>query len=79
MRKLNPLGIRKVDYQQERREAERAARNYSKNGWVQMPEEWQFAVAAAYMRGWEDGAKVGVQATKGRVREALTKGTLVKP
>jgi hypothetical protein len=88
-RTLNPLGIRKVDYQAERREA---WENHHKvveqtfelffggreMGNIKRPELELFAKSLLDM-GWEEGVRQGVKSTKSRIAEALENGTLVKP
>jgi hypothetical protein len=82
-----PLGIRKVDYQADRRA-------YRRSMWdraVRMFEYWTSnrqqglsdkeicrLVEVAFEMGWEDGVKVGVARTKDRVKESLDNGRLVK-
>jgi hypothetical protein len=88
-RTLNPLGIRKVDYQAERREAWKNHREVVEKtfefyfggrevGTIERHELERFAKNLLDM-GWEEGVRQGVKSTKARVAEALENGTLVKP
>lgn len=83
----NPLGIRKLDVQAERRQARQEAKQFASRlfanwnrsysgGWD--AEEIQRAIAAAYLAGWQDGVHQGAKATRERVQEALDNGTLRK-
>lgn len=79
-----PLGIRKIDVQKERRVMERVeskedVERVARRVWhITDPETIRFAVAM-YCTGWERGVTVGVTATKNRVTESLGNGKLVKP
>jgi hypothetical protein len=77
-----PLGIRKVDYQQDRRLFRRAAKAEARHiltgHLLASDEQMVRCVADALMRGWEAGVITGVTATKGRVQESLETGRLVK-
>jgi hypothetical protein len=80
----NPLGIRKLDVQAERRSYQRAARTEAArllNGYLLNSHDEQLlrVVTTAMLHGWEDGVACGALATRERVAEALAKGTLVKP
>lgn len=86
-RNENPLGIRKVDYQHERREVERVTSKHvpwsliERGLWKGVstdPESTRFA-STMYCYGWEAGVRVGVDKTKERIAEALERGTLIKP
>jgi hypothetical protein len=80
----NPLGIRKLDVQDARREFRRqsfqeARRILSGHLLTNQDDQLVRCVADALMRGWEAGVTEGAGATRGRVAEALQRGTLVKP
>ena len=83
MRNENPLGIRKVDYQKERRLMERTISKNHVEGvatkiWgIHDPEVIRFGTAM-YANGWEEGVRVGVDATKARIAESLKNGNLIK-
>lgn len=85
MRNNEPLGIRKVDYQHERRQARRDHNITAKaqaHFWFDGKEITQDKVIlfakAMLDQGWEEGAKVGVEKTKARVIESLENGKLKK-
>jgi hypothetical protein len=90
-RKLNPLGIRKLDVQALRRAARkdnRAEAERTVGFWFDppfgdpMPLNRQNVTRMAEVmleRGWERGVKDGAKATRDRVAEALERGTLIKP
>jgi hypothetical protein len=79
----NPLGIRKVDYQGERRtfrreEAPQLARRILSGHLLAQDDQMIRCVVEALMTGWEQGAAIGAKKTRDRVAEALDKGTLFK-
>jgi len=90
-RNENPLGIRKLDVQFERRTVERV----TANAWAERTTDYWFGqhsnlsaedlvqvkrlVATAYSVGWNEGVKLGATKTRDRVAEALEQGKLVKP
>jgi hypothetical protein len=82
-RTLNPLGIRKLDVQKERRESVKAARAEAERMLtfysIKTEADIRHFLAVAYNRGWEAGVNIGASATRGRVAEAIDKGTLLKP
>ena len=82
-RNENPLGIRKVDYQHERRLMQRSLSKTeaaTSAQWMGLDDDEVIRYGAImYARGWEEGVRVGVDKTKGRVAEALETGKLVKP
>lgn len=83
-RNENPLGIRKVDYQNERREMERHTSKehvelLARGIWgITDPEAIRFATVM-FAHGWNEGVRVGVDKTKARIAESLENGKLVKP
>jgi hypothetical protein len=86
--KRNPLGIRKLDVQQDRREMRRAsamqARQLAEDFLIDCPDDPQQerailnAIRVGIMRGFEEGIKVGALRTRNRVGEAIASGKLVK-
>jgi hypothetical protein len=90
-RKLNPLGIRKLDVQGLRRAMLSDCKEVAKdrfNAWFTnsryqgaMPmteENVTRLIEVAYSDGWERGVHEGAKATRDRVAEALERGTLLK-
>jgi hypothetical protein len=90
-RKLNPLGIRKLDVQGLRRQLHKDMKGFAQdrfNAWFSdtryqgaMPlteENITRLIEVAYSDGWERGVREGAQATRDRVAEALERGTLLK-
>lgn len=81
--KRNPLGIRKLDVQQARREYRRQARveaaRILSGHLLAADNQMVGCVADALMIGWEAGVSHGASATRERLAEALDNGTLVKP
>lgn len=80
MREINPLGIRKLDVQAERRQWRREARlrapRFCSGHLLVADEQMVRLVANALMSGWEEGVRIGAQATRDRVAEALENGKL---
>jgi len=84
MRNLNPLGIRKLDVQKQRREWERElspieAERILGAHLLNCDQQMMRMAIHALCKGWEEGVKVGAQATRERVAESLANGKLVKP
>lgn len=82
-RNENPLGIRKLDVQHERSAMERTeckekAAGIARLWGIEDPEAIR-CLSVLYAMGWQEGVKVGAEKTRGRVAEALKRGTLVKP
>jgi hypothetical protein len=83
----NPLGVRKLDVQDKRRKSRAGAKEWAwqrLDGWIGrhgQPSitDIEWLLIDAYNRGWEDGVRTGSQAQLSRLREALQRGTLVKP
>jgi len=88
-----PLGIRKVDYQQQRRDWRRTDSRQEKQHLIKLFEDLrdrqghrqlteseaaEWVIGIALEYGWEQGVKVGVEQTKARVQESLANGKLIK-
>lgn len=85
-----PLGIRKLDVQQARREYRREAKRIAESRvrfWFEDTrlgkldltiENVQRLAECLLEEGWEDGVRVGAERTRDRVAESLKSGRLVK-
>lgn len=89
-RKLNPLGIRKLDVQALRRAARKNNKEEAERTvafWFDPPygnpkpltrENVTRLAEVMLERGWEAGVKDGAKATRDRVAESLANGKLIK-
>jgi hypothetical protein len=75
-----PLGIRKLDVQAERRQARRDARldarQICESFGLGIDESMIRALNVALIQGWERGVAVGAARTRDRVQESINNGRL---